>query len=590
MKPSGYTKAVLCMISVLIAFQLILSCTKELFNKPDTEEYRSLPKIPDDFNVNMPVLLDKYNLLRTKSAANNNFSYFLHDSLLIKEETRVLLFDQNKIEFTQIPIRTDTLYAAISNRIDMLSNSGSCFPLKSYYIKRINKEKNIQTEFIVTLIPKGKDHHAYQNTDFLEKPNFTGIVLYSRLNGKFFKIKNYKKGKITGSRIFTEEELINRQGKTEYVIIYSPKLKVMTKSKDSERKCPYCGMEFDLPAIVVFPKDEEAEEPFPEWPDNIENEGNNHDCSAAGDAGGGGAENNSGEGENAEETETPEEEGGSGSDEEEKGPEYSVILSVNNPKGGSTSGSGTYEAGTTVSIGATEYWGYRFTHWNGNVSSEQFQNIVLSAHVTATAHFNLLPQCKDINGNKANPLGKMELAPAGGTNIPGATFGDTRIDENGQPKEHGGLDLAGPEGTPIYSMFEGVIDEKYVIEQPNKIDEEYPEGYTGNRNDAGNRIYVNSRINGKAVKIGYCHLMAGDPVALNPRTGEIFAPGDEVLQGEIIGYIGYTGNASPELPHLHLIIYENWVKINPEKYLNATITTSSINILTPCNNQNSQNN
>lgn len=103
---------------------------------------------------------------------------------------------------------------------------------------------------------------------------------------------------------------------------------------------------------------------------------------------------------------------------------------------------------------------------------------------------------------------------------------------NHQAKKHNGIDLAGPVGTPVYAMFDGEIGPKYITGQPDKIGNKYPDGYTGDKDPAGNRIYIESTIKGKSVMIGYMHLRAGNPVAINPRTGRLFAPGDQVCQGD----------------------------------------------------------
>lgn len=65
----------------------------------------------------------------------------------------------------------------------------------------------------------------------------------------------------------------------------------------------------------------------------------------------------------------------------------------------------------------------------------------------------------------SNPLINMELAPPNPQNIEGATFGLVR---NGGTKSHAGVDLAGDEGTPIYAVRGGTIS-KIVTEQVNCV-------------------------------------------------------------------------------------------------------------------------
>jgi hypothetical protein len=188
--------------------------------------------------------------------------------------------------------------------------------------------------------------------------------------------------------------------------------------------------------------------------------------------------------------------------------------------------------------------------------------------------------CNDKENNKANPLIKMELTPPEGSLIKAATFGNTRKDEYQADLFHQGIDFAGAVGTPVYSMFDGVVT-MHVTKQPNRIGKKtYPPGYKGDKNDAGNRIYVKTTIDGKEVEVGYWHLEAGHPGT--NADGSVLKEGDVVSAGDIIGRIGITGNPSPSNPHLHLgtRIKGNWV--NPTNYLNATISTTSTKVSTPC--------
>lgn len=70
-------------------------------------------------------------------------------------------------------------------------------------------------------------------------------------------------------------------------------------------------------------------------------------------------------------------------------------------------------------------------------------------------------------------------------------------------------------------------------------------------------------------------MMAGTPMAVNPRTGTTFKPGDEVFAGEIVGYTGRTGNAyDVDYPHLHLGILSGSEYLNPEFFINGSVQWS----------------
>jgi murein DD-endopeptidase MepM/ murein hydrolase activator NlpD len=227
-----------------------------------------------------------------------------------------------------------------------------------------------------------------------------------------------------------------------------------------------------------------------------------------------------------------------------------------------------------------------FVNWTGRYTiASAYHQLTVDSTMNFTANFR---PCYATN--KANPFADMELAPPvtkGYTNIAGATYGMTR---NGGTTLHNGIDLAGDVGTPIYAQFDGTIQGPRCDTQPNKVEVivdgetkmKYPADYTGDTNGAGNRIYVDSSIGGNTVRNGYWHLQAGTPIANNPRTGKPWATGDIINAGEVIGYIGITGNASEEVPHLHLNTKVGGVNANPANYLNATVSNTTSVITTPC--------
>ena len=60
---------------------------------------------------------------------------------------------------------------------------------------------------------------------------------------------------------------------------------------------------------------------------------------------------------------------------------------------------------------------------------------------------------------------------------------------NNRTTYHSGLDLYADPGTPIYSMFDGVVGGPNVVEQPLRNDDgKFPDNYSGDKNAAGNRI------------------------------------------------------------------------------------------------------
>lgn len=105
-------------------------------------------------------------------------------------------------------------------------------------------------------------------------------------------------------------------------------------------------------------------------------------------------------------------------------------------------------------------------------------------------------------------------------------------DERRGFKKHEALDLMAPRGTPVMAMDDG---------QVMKLFTSVPGGLTLYQLDPTRRyIYY------------YAHLDAYAPG---------LKEGAAVRRGEVIGYVGSTGNANADAPHLHFTI----LRLGPEK-------------------------
>lgn len=109
------------------------------------------------------------------------------------------------------------------------------------------------------------------------------------------------------------------------------------------------------------------------------------------------------------------------------------------------------------------------------------------------------------------------------------TFGDER---GGGGRQHQALDIMAPRGTPVVAVEDGAVE---------KLFQSAPGGLTIYQFDP-TRTY----------SYYYAHL---------DRYADGLTEGKAVKRGEVIGYVGFTGNASPEGPHLHFAIF----KLGPEK-------------------------
>ncbi|UCE06216.1 MAG: peptidoglycan DD-metalloendopeptidase family protein [bacterium] len=105
-----------------------------------------------------------------------------------------------------------------------------------------------------------------------------------------------------------------------------------------------------------------------------------------------------------------------------------------------------------------------------------------------------------------------------------------------RPKQHTGIDIAAPAGTPIRATAHGVVE---IVHQR----------YSPNRN-YGKYIVINHGFGKETL---YAHL------------SKIFVkPGQRIERWDIVGEVGETGRATG--PHLHYEVRENGIPVDPLKY------------------------
>jgi murein DD-endopeptidase MepM/ murein hydrolase activator NlpD len=115
-------------------------------------------------------------------------------------------------------------------------------------------------------------------------------------------------------------------------------------------------------------------------------------------------------------------------------------------------------------------------------------------------------------------------APIAG--LKAAVIHDTYDETRGTDRVHEALDIMAPRGTPVLAAVEGNVV---------KIFESKQGGHTVYQFDnRGEYCYY------------YAHL---DRYAPGLREGML------LRQGDVLGYVGSTGNASPDAPHLHFAIF-----------------------------------
>jgi murein DD-endopeptidase MepM/ murein hydrolase activator NlpD len=103
---------------------------------------------------------------------------------------------------------------------------------------------------------------------------------------------------------------------------------------------------------------------------------------------------------------------------------------------------------------------------------------------------------------------------------------DTFTQARAGGRVHDAIDIMAPEGTPVLAAAPGTVEKLFFSD-----------------GGGGNTIYV--RSDDKHWNYYYAHLASYAPG---------LAEGQRLRQGQIIGRVGHTGNASPEGPHLHFAI------------------------------------
>lgn len=112
-------------------------------------------------------------------------------------------------------------------------------------------------------------------------------------------------------------------------------------------------------------------------------------------------------------------------------------------------------------------------------------------------------------------------------------------------RNHTGIDITAPKGTPIYATADGTVS----------------------RDDPGSGYGICVLINhGYSYQTLYAHM-----------SKKVVKPGQKVKRGQLIGYVGSTGMSSGA--HLHYEVIKNGQKVNPVYYFFIDITPEEYNQL-----------
>jgi murein DD-endopeptidase MepM/ murein hydrolase activator NlpD len=105
-------------------------------------------------------------------------------------------------------------------------------------------------------------------------------------------------------------------------------------------------------------------------------------------------------------------------------------------------------------------------------------------------------------------------------------LGDTFTQARAGGRPHDAIDIMAPRGTPVIAAAEGTVEKLFF-------------------SNGGGGITAYVRSPDRAWSYYYAHL---------DRYAPGLAEGQQVRRGDPIGFVGSTGNASPDGPHLHFAI------------------------------------
>jgi peptidoglycan LD-endopeptidase LytH len=144
------------------------------------------------------------------------------------------------------------------------------------------------------------------------------------------------------------------------------------------------------------------------------------------------------------------------------------------------------------------------------------------------------------------PLPRLAMPLPG---LTAAQLRDTFSETRGGERQHEALDIIAPAGTPVLAVADGHVEKLFNSERGGLTIYQFE--------PSGRYAYYYAHLRGYA-----------------PNLTE----GDAVKRGQVIGYVGSTGNADPATPHLHFAVFElgperQWWKgtaINPYPMLGGT--------------------
>src|SRR5690606_28091242 len=121
---------------------------------------------------------------------------------------------------------------------------------------------------------------------------------------------------------------------------------------------------------------------------------------------------------------------------------------------------------------------------------------------------------------RVDPLESALIVPVRG--VTPEQLGNTYEDARGSGRVHEAIDIMAARGTPVLAVADGTVEKLFA-------------------SDRGGLTIYQFEPSGRYAYY-YAHL---------DRYADGLDEGDVLKQGEVIGYVGSTGNAGDDAPHLH---------------------------------------
>lgn len=525
-------------MTVALAAFCIISCSiaevSQPFRKKDGTVDLSRITVSED-RLGLFADLSDYNRVGNPGTRSpSGETYRLSD---LVDESMTKTTESGGMTFKQVPFRQNEEGLLASIHKGTAITIDSCSVVKKYLIIATGEDGNT-TMYVVALVAEAGDAHS-GSCDFLNKPNFSGICLFSTLSGDHAVLKRYISGLVCRTVLLDSDSETNED--TEYLSLISP-----AQTRCWELDCPgsiciaYRNYELD-PSYCIG-----------------SSPGGNNEGANSGTSNGTGGNYRQDRDINDDERLYP------------KADEFTVNLMTNADEIVTFNCNGhAYTEGSFIFV-FPEYeipYNPLFSSWAGDFSDMKDDSFSLTVmrDYSSIAYYDIATPCIDKEKGKCNPLANMSLAPPGPSNYFGATFGMTW---NNGTKKHQGMDFAADIGTPVFSMYAGEV--VYIRDDCPDEDSE---------GSFGNVILIKSTVNGATITIQYAHLQYGSPAAHNPITRTTLKKGDMVYQGQLIGYTGKTGNAF-YVPnkHLHLGVKDSKnIWIDPGPYINGNVNAEKQN-------------